>query len=896
MNIFTTINNKKLHLLLLLSLASHAYGSSQETIPTPATDVILEQTVNTDNQQEIEKAQIEDALFAELHNDLLRQINMQESICDTFGQINATEKEQRNSATSQDAQALLFAIRGGLANLKEENSLYVCKEQVISMAYIASQMTDILDQISTYGLENFVKNAKSFKPKPRSITINADTVKTLEATDIKKLVIEIDKDLKTVINKADELGLTTTNKVYRKIRSVWSRYNLGPVTERLVTYPAIFCWSVFMMPESTLKALPGSSLTLPIKKYLMGNEVKPKEKIDHTGTALVMRKIINPETGEILKEEVVEKPVLTIYADGKKKPLFTKVESSQDFKTDVSKVPNGYYVELNNKASQDPTLSGDSIVNKIISYVSPLLTLEGGAYYKLPISALVFNYLKNDAIILNKQFQKLKAVLDDKLRGSVKQRKFTDSSATGTDRFKDVVGRDYIKAELKKIIDYVCYPEKYDRTNFTVEKGILFSGPSQNGKSAMVRAFSNELTDALAKAGKPTNFRLWNISVQEIIESVPATEKYDGKAPGLSFFVKIAEKMGQPVIIVIDEFDMLSVQRGQDNKMLADVLTAMSSGLSASEKNMVIIIGLTNRPQNLDFALLQHGRFGKQFKFEKPTYNERCAFFIKECERRTMDPNRFDIKKLAHETEGVSFGTLIAVTKRAFLLAKVAGVGVKQEHFEHALDTEVKNIVFTGEELPRSKQEIIATHCAGKALVSVLLQPSKALCKVTTLPCTQEIQEEHVHQSINWDKSPILKVKEQNIIRYGNIFAYAQEDTLDMEVHEELIKQCKILIAGNVAQKVSNLDQHVFDKKDKEEAFALARKITFEGLEVLQGMPKKASEELLTEAVTLLKTYEHEVSKLLTDNKKALNALSKELLEKKILTAQEVSEIIAAHK
>ena len=117
-----------------------------------------------------------------------------------------------------------------------------------------------------------------------------------------------------------------------------------------------------------------------------------------------------------------------------------------------------------------------------------------------------------------------------------------------------------------------------------------------------------------------------------------------------------------------------------------------------------------------------------------------------------------------------------------------------------------------------------------------------------------------------------------------------------MDVHEELIKECKVLVAGNVAQKVSGLKAHSFDKSDTEQAYALARKITFEGLEALHGMPKKASEEMLTQAVELLKTYQADVAKLLVQHKKALTALSEELLTKKILTGAEVAAIVEANK
>ncbi len=895
MNLFMKLSQKKLHLCLLLSMLGQAYAHTEAVTDATSTTIPF-------SQQTFDRIQQEDALYSELHSELLVQINMLESTCDTIGQIRANRnnfkvKDQNN----EKADFAFLEIRRGIAAYKDENSLYRDRDQVIHMANFIALITDALDIIATKGIDALVSNTTQFKQKKRCLSITLENVKTLTPEDLKKLVTELTKDLKGIVQKADSLGLSTTNKVYRSVRSVWNRYYLGPILERAIAYPLIYGWTIFMMPESTLSALPGSTFNLKLKQKLTGSGEKPKEKFDTNKTLPVVDKIVETDKENriirdkngkpvILEEKAAEKEAFVQYRNKNGKIIYSKPEPISKLNIDLSNY-NGDLIEVGSKASQDPTIAGDTWLNKAIAYLEPVLTMEGGAYFKLPISIIAAKYIQSEYALAKKQIQKAKAILDDKLMGAVKQKTWTEV-IVGTDRFKDVVGRDDIKAELNRVIDYVCNPEKFDRTSITVEKGFLFTGPSQNGKSAMVRAFANELTDALVRQGKPAQVRLWNISIQEIM----IADKEHGKEPGLSYFIRMAESIGMPVVLAIDEFDMLSLQRDRDPKMLADVLTAMSSGLSASEKNMVIIIGLTNRPQNLDFALLQHGRFGKQFKFDKPTYKDRVDFFTKACEDRSMDPQRFDLVKLAQETEGVSFGTLLSVAKRAFLLAKMGNVGITQQHFERALDTEVKNIVFTSQELPMSKQEIIATHCAGKALVSVILQPTKRLCKVTTLPCTQEIQEEHVHQAFNWDKTPIHKTKEQNLIRYGNIFAYATQDTLDMEVHEELIKQCKIFVAGNIAQKVSPLKEHSFDKLDQEEALALARKITFEGRDNVQGLSKKDRENLLEQAFITMKTYEQEVTMLLNQNKGALTALTKTLLEKKIMTRAEVEAVIAAHQ
>ncbi len=882
--LFKKYNKKTLYIWLLLSYATQMHTQDK---------LLTEGTESPENAQTVllHQAQ-EDGQYADIHNNLLLQINMIETAFDTIGQVQANLNNFNNNELSNIAHEEFLKLRQYVSLFKDENALYVNREQVIIMTSFINQITNILDAITTHGIQAIVSNTKNIKPKKRSLDLNIESIKKITSQDIQKMLQEIDQDLKKILKKADELGLSTINKNYRKIRSFWVRNNLTPITERLFVYPAILTWIIYCTEKDNIKRIP----FLP--QSWIDALVKFKEVVKKPGAKAnsnpveIEQSVVGLKDGKLVNISKEGLILVDVKSNGSydltSGVLVNREELKKQFPelTDQEIEKNITKITTQKNASETRSVIKSSWFGNFEDSTNVIIKLlKDGSLFQIPVHMAAANYIKNDLILLKNKFQKVKLIIDDKLYGSVKQHTFTEM-LVGTDRFKDVVGRDYIKSELNKVIDYVCNPEKYDRANITVEKGYLFTGPSQNGKSAMVRALANELTDALARCGKPNQVRVHNISIVQLL-----TPAKDGSPLGLSTFVKLAEMEGAPVILVIDEFDMLSVQRDRDNKMLADVLTAMSSGLSASERNMVIIIGLTNKPQNLDFALLQHGRFGKQFKFDKPTYTERVAFFIKECERRAMDPQRFDINQLAQETEGASFGTLLAVTKRAFLLAKANNVGVKQEHFEHALDTEAKNIVFTGEELPQSKQHIIATHNAGKALVSYLLKPTKKLCKVTTLPCIQEIQEEHVTQGYS-ERSPIFKQKDQSIVRYGNIFSYSPEDTLDMDVHEELIKQCKILIAGNIAQKVSDLKEHSFDKKDKEEALAIARKISFEGLELLQGLPKETTEKLLLQAFNLLASYENEVKTLINQNKKALHALTEALLQKKILKADEITTII----
>ena len=205
------------------------------------------------------------------------------------------------------------------------------------------------------------------------------------------------------------------------------------------------------------------------------------------------------------------------------------------------------------------------------------------------------------------------------------------------------------------------------------------------------------------------------------------------------------------------------------------------------------------------------------------------------------------------------------------------------------INLEVKKLIPHGYTVSSEKEEIVATRQAGKALISIILNPVKVLCTVTVLPVTQELEEEHVAQQYNL---PGMKKSEQRAVRLGGIFAYHLTDALDITTQEELVKQCKILLAGNVAQKVFGLTSCAFDKNDKQEAFALAKRIVFEGLDPKE-IAKEIREAKLAAAYRLLEQYESEIEKLLEKNKKDLATIVELLKNRKTISAVEIKEAIA---
>jgi ATP-dependent Zn protease len=256
-----------------------------------------------------------------------------------------------------------------------------------------------------------------------------------------------------------------------------------------------------------------------------------------------------------------------------------------------------------------------------------------------------------------------------------------------------------------------------------------------------------------------------------------------------------------------------------------------------------------------------------------------------------MNMHNFDFNLLAQLTEGCHFGGLKQVMRTACMNAKMEGAAVTQAHFERAIDSEVRQMVIGAPAIPENKEHLIAVHQAGKALASILLQPDQALCQVTVLPVTQEVEEEHVSQQYAWGDKNKTNPRADRLVRHGEMFSCHTQDALNMVSQKELHKQCQIMHAGNVAQALVGLDVCI-DSHDREHAFKLAKKIILGGLDV-KDLSKNTAEEKLTESTALFLATEKEVTALLTPHKDTILKIARELQKHKTLTAAQIKAIMA---
>lgn len=442
--------------------------------------------------------------------------------------------------------------------------------------------------------------------------------------------------------------------------------------------------------------------------------------------------------------------------------------------------------------------------------------------------------------------------------------------------FKDMVGLDNVKEAFSQIIQYIDDPEQLMRIEATPEKGWLLTGPTRTGKSFSVECLCGEIKQLMAKRGKANNIQFFNIDsflvnkygIKDILEQV---------------------RENAPAVIFIDEIDLLGLNRVGNNQLLSEFLTSMQSSMNADPSKIVIVIAATNNPQNIDKALRQNGRFGKEIRFEYPARKYRTEFIKRELAAMAVDLTQFNIENLADRTNQRSFEDLKAIIRNAMTRAWFNGASLTQELLEYSIDTEIHHIIpFNQKDLPETEMRLIATHFAGRALASMLLETHDQLDKVTIHAHMPDLKDEMI-----WDTLAKKDEKDhQQKIEYGYLATKQPFDSVNMKTESSIINEAITLVAGFAAEELLlNSCGFTCHPQNRDRAFKIITDLVFGGLNP-SNLPKQVDQQLKLQAYELLKKCHEDAMKLLKDHKDALVTLTDELMKKKIMTDKEVQVVI----
>lgn len=290
--------------------------------------------------------------------------------------------------------------------------------------------------------------------------------------------------------------------------------------------------------------------------------------------------------------------------------------------------------------------------------------------------------------------------------------------------FNDVKGVEEAKQELRDVVEFLKNPEKFSALGGKLPKGVLLVGPPGTGKTLLARAVAGE-------AGVPF-FHAAGPEFDEVLVGQGARRIRD-------LFKAAKEKA--PAVIFIDEIDSVGATRTNSvlhpyaNQTINQLLSEMD-GFHQNEG--VIVLGATNRREDLDKALMRPGRFDVQIVIHRPDYlgrKEILDLYLSRVLTRDVDT-----EYLARCTTGFTGADLENMINQAALKAAINDADyVTMTHLEYARDK-----VLMGPEIKRrindeEGNKITAYHEAGHALVTYYTKDSPPIHKVTIVPRGQSL-------------------------------------------------------------------------------------------------------------------------------------------------------------
>lgn len=220
--------------------------------------------------------------------------------------------------------------------------------------------------------------------------------------------------------------------------------------------------------------------------------------------------------------------------------------------------------------------------------------------------------------------------------------------------FDQVAGIDEVKEELVEVVDFLKNPKKYFNIGARIPKGVLLVGAPGTGKTLLAKAVAGE-------AGVPF-FHTSGSEFEEMLVGAGASRVRD-------LFTKA--KRAAPCIIFIDEIDAVAKKRGTvlhsgaGEQTLNQILVEMDG---MEEKQNVIVLAATNRPDVLDPAILRPGRFDRSVTVHMPDFEGRKEILkVHSVGKKFADD--VDMDTVAKKTIGDSGADLENLLNEAAIMA-----------------------------------------------------------------------------------------------------------------------------------------------------------------------------------------------------------------------------------
>jgi cell division protease FtsH len=442
--------------------------------------------------------------------------------------------------------------------------------------------------------------------------------------------------------------------------------------------------------------------------------------------------------------------------------------------------------------------------------------------------------------------------------------------------FNDVAGIDEAVEEVREVVDFLRYPDKYQKLGGRIPKGVLLVGPPGTGKTLLARAIAGE-------AGVP----FFGLSGSDFVEMFVGV----GAARVRDMFQQAEAKA--PCIIFIDELDALGKSRGgsmvgghDEREQTLNALLVEMDGFDSNRG--VIVLAATNRPETLDSALLRPGRFDRNVLVDRPDVRGREEILKVHVKNVKLDPT-VELKKVASISPGFVGADLAnLVNEAALLAARVDKSAVGITDFFEAVERVTAGLEKKQRIMNVDEKHRVAYHESGHALVAFSLPNTDPIHKISIIP--------------------------RGYAALGYVMQRPEGDRYLM-TQSEFESEIQVLLAGTLAEEMIYSDISSGAQNDLERATEIARKMVMEygmsrmgkvnyqnsnqALFLASAQPSESrhhsettAREIDVEVKHIIDEAIEKVREILKTRRKALEALTARLIEVESINGDELRELI----